>query len=488
MDSEKVVVNDAPALEKKSPRSQNSTSSPDFSTGETDFTTISAAEDRRLTTKLDLKVIPILGLLYLICFLDRTNIANARLAGLEKGLDMPKKGFNTALWIFYIPFVLAEVPSNIILALPYVKPNLWLGGMTFILGILSMCQGLTHSYEGLLALRFLMGIMEASLPAGAGLLIASYYRKKELALRFCLFLSLGLLGSCFSGLLAYALMDLDGKAGLEGWQWIFIVEGLATIVFSFIALVFVPHFPAKDSWLSETDRSRLLARLEADKGEASTINRPLIKVLFDPRIWSMTLLFFCADVSAGSLSSFNPTIVSQLGWTARRAQVMTMPIWIVGIIGPVTSAFLAGRWNSRAVFLAPAIICSLVGWVIHYVQLSYGVRYMAQFLISLGTFIQMSLYIGWLSANLRGPKELGVGTAIILGVGNCANFVSSNIFITTEAPRYPTGFSVGMALTALALPVLGGVVLWFWMHNKKIRARMAAGAVLDNQVDFIYVI
>ena len=71
--------------------------------------------------------------------------------------------------------------------------------LTALTGVLSMCQGLTHSYEGLLALRFLMGIMEASLPAGAGLLIASYYRKKEVTLRFCLFLSLGLLGSCFSG-------------------------------------------------------------------------------------------------------------------------------------------------------------------------------------------------------------------------------------------------------------------------------------------------
>ena len=133
MSLEKAVVPDI-STEKKFSPSQNSTSSPDISTGETDFTTISAAEDRRLTTKLDIKVIPILGLLYLICFLDRTNIANARLAGLEQGLNMPPKGFNTALWIFYIPFVLAEVPSNMILTLPKIKPNLWLGGLTFILG------------------------------------------------------------------------------------------------------------------------------------------------------------------------------------------------------------------------------------------------------------------------------------------------------------------------------------------------------------------
>lgn len=93
-----------------------------------------SAEERRLTTKIDIKLIPVLGLLYLICFLDRTNIANARLAGLEAGLNMPSNGFNTALWIFYIPFVLAEVPSNMIMSLAVIKPSIWLGGQTFILG------------------------------------------------------------------------------------------------------------------------------------------------------------------------------------------------------------------------------------------------------------------------------------------------------------------------------------------------------------------
>ena len=91
--------------------------------------------DRILSNKIDLKVLPILGLLYLICFLDRTNIANARIQGLEDGLKMPSTGYNTALWIFYIPFVLAEVPSNMVMSLPWIKPNLWLGGQTFILGM-----------------------------------------------------------------------------------------------------------------------------------------------------------------------------------------------------------------------------------------------------------------------------------------------------------------------------------------------------------------
>jgi hypothetical protein len=139
------------------------------------------------TTKLDLRLIPILGCTYTVLFLDRTNskfpllsqiiptsttliihykVANARIEGMEKSLRMPATGYNTALWIFYIPFVLVEIPSNMILSLPRVRPNLFLGSNMLILGVVASCQGLTGSYAGLLICRFLMGIFEATLPAG----------------------------------------------------------------------------------------------------------------------------------------------------------------------------------------------------------------------------------------------------------------------------------------------------------------------------------
>jgi MFS family permease len=99
-------------------------------------------------------------------------VANARIEGMEKGLHMPKNGYNTALWIFYIPFVLVEVPSNMIMSLPRVKPNLFLGCNMLILGVIATCQGLTGSYAGLLVCRFLMGIFEATLPAGESSLVS----------------------------------------------------------------------------------------------------------------------------------------------------------------------------------------------------------------------------------------------------------------------------------------------------------------------------
>ena len=112
------------------------------------------------------------------------------------------------------------MPSNLILNQGKIAPNYFLGGMTCLLGILGMCQGLTQSYGGLLALRFLMGALEASLPAGAAYMISIYYTKKEAAVRFAAFFNFALLGPFFSGLLAYAIENLDGTGGYEGWRWV----------------------------------------------------------------------------------------------------------------------------------------------------------------------------------------------------------------------------------------------------------------------------
>lgn len=169
-----------------------------------------------------------------------------------------------------------------------------------------------------------------------------------------------------------------------------------------------------------------------------------------------------------------------------------MPVWIVGIMGALCSCWLSGRINKRWPFILPAICVSLVGWVIHYKQVQPAqVRYLAQFLISFGTYITMPLYIGLLTANLRGRASRSFGTAIQLGLGNCANFVSSNIFITTQAPKYPVGFGTGLAITAFSFPLMLFVMLLFTIHNGKLAARSAdlgsdAGE-LDEHRDYVYI-
>jgi MFS family permease len=214
------------------------------------------------------------------------SVANARIEGLEQGLNMPPNGYNTCIWIFFIPFVLVEIPSNMIMSLPRVRPNVFLGINMLLLGIISTCQGLTASYGGLLALRFLMGIFEATLPAGAAFLIGEYYTRKEQSVRFAMFFTFGILGPCISGLLAYGIRNMNGLQGKEGWRWIFILEGIGTIGISFIVFLLVPNFPEKTKILSPADKAHLLEKLRRDRGDQKLDLKSVnwVKTLFDYKI------------------------------------------------------------------------------------------------------------------------------------------------------------------------------------------------------------
>ncbi|KAF2166673.1 hypothetical protein M409DRAFT_23304 [Zasmidium cellare ATCC 36951] len=455
--------------------------------GHLDVQTSDKSLDRRLLLKRDLVLLPSVGLLYMIMFLDRTNIANAKIEGLVQGLNMPSNGYSTALWIFYIPFILAEVPSNLILNQGKIPPNYFLGGMTCVLGILGMCQGLTASYGGLLALRFLMGALEAALPAGAAYMISIYYTKKEAAVRFAAFFNFALLGPFFSGLLAYAIVNLDGTGGYEGWQWIFIIEGLMTVFFGLIALIFTPNFPKKaQHWfLKPNEREYLIAKLEASRGleEKGSVadDVSIWKVLVDWRIHLFTLCFFCCDITASSISAFMTSILKELGWTSSRAQVMTMPVWGSGIFFTFLVTWTASRVNFRAPFILASTCSQLVGWAIMVAYVpAPGVRYAALFFMSIGTFPQMPLLMTWLSNNLRGRKYLAVGMAWQVGFGNRANFVSSNVFITGQAPRYRTGFANGLGWTCSGFALVCFTTLLLSIKNKRRADRVSRLSVEER--------
>ncbi|KAK7707546.1 hypothetical protein SLS64_007065 [Diaporthe eres] len=382
--------------------------------------------DKKLQWKRDLLLLPVLGTMYMLLFLDRTNIANARIEGLEAGLNMPPTGYSTALWIFYVPFVLAEVPSNLILIAGKIKPNYFLGGQMFLLG--------------------------------ATYMLSMYYTKRESSIRFAWFLNFALAGPIFSGLLAYGLVNLDGTGGLEGWRWIFVVEGLMTVGLAGVCTLLLPDFPQNaQSWfLKPQERDRLIDVLEASRGaetKGSAIDLiPLWKVLIDWRIHLFTWCFFCCDMTASSIAAFAPTILTELGWKSTTAQLMSMPIWGSGIMGSLSATWLAARFNLRGPFVLAGIFFQLIGWIIMHVYVPQpGVRYMALFFLSMGTFSQMPLLLGWLSANLRGRKFIAVGMAWMVGFGNCANFISANVFFKWESPRYPTGFTSGLAFTIVGL-------------------------------------
>ncbi|KAL7775455.1 hypothetical protein CFE70_009298 [Pyrenophora teres f. teres 0-1] len=259
---------------------------------DTDATIIDLVAEKKLLHKCDLHVLPPLFLLFLLAFLDRVNI------GLTEDLEMIGPNayhYNIALFIFFVPYVLFEVPSNLVLK--KLKPSTWLSLIMTLWGLSTIGMGLITNFEGLVAMRVLLGFFEAGLFPGCVYLISMYYKRYELQWRLTLFFSASIIAGAFGGLLAFAIAKMDGVAGYRAYRWIFIIEGIVTVVAGIITKFWVPDWPEDARFLNEEERALLLARLSADTGDAvmDRFDKRAAKRIFaDPKIYLGTLAYFGA--------------------------------------------------------------------------------------------------------------------------------------------------------------------------------------------------
>lgn len=301
-------------------------------------------------------------------------------------------------------------------------------------------------------------------------MLGQYYRRAEYGPRYAAFICAALIGSAVSSFLAYAINFMDGVSGLASWRWIFILEGLGGIVISLISFLVVPGFPAAATFLTSEEKELLLQRLEDERGVENTSMKGLdwIHLLTNWKIWMVTAMYFGANFSAASVSSFGPTVLNQLGWTANEANLHNIPIWLVGAAAAYGFSLWSAKINRRYPFIFVGFLLTVVGMAIQLTQVDPpAVRYFGMFLLAVGSFIQQTLAVVWLNNNLVGRPQRAVGAALELGFGNSCNFVVSNVFITTEAPEYPTAFKTGMAIT-VAGGVMGMVYFYLlWEQNRR---------------------
>lgn len=408
--------------------------------------------EKKLLWKVDCYVVPPLLILFLLSFLDRVNIGNAKIQGMTEELHLVGQDFNIALFIFFIPYILLEVPSNIIIR--KIAPSTWLCGTMFCWGVCTVGQGLVQNFGSLVALRFLLGIFEAGLVPGAVYLISMYYKRYELQWRLSIFFSAGILAGAFGGLFAYALAHMDGIGGYSGWRWIFIIEGLLTIVIAITFKFIVVGWPETATFLTEAERTLLLKRLALDVGEArmDILNRrSATRIFTDWKIWCGTLMYLGVVNTAYAVSFFIPTIINEMGYTAAMSQVRSIPIFIVAAVVALLVAWATDRVKHRYAFTIAGVVVGGIGYVILLCQSSVtvGVKYMACFFITTGGYMTMPILWVWLNNNMGGHYKRSIAAALQIGLGNAGGIVASNIFITNEAPYYRTGYGASLAMLLL---------------------------------------
>ena len=225
-----------------------------------------------LVRKIDFRLLPMIIIMYIMNYLDRNNIAAARLAGLQDppskgGLNLTSTQYLTALSILFVGYLLMQVPSNLFLN-KIGKPALYLPTVMIIWGVISSATAGAKSYGGLIAIRFFLGFVEAAYFPGCLFFLSSWYTRKELGFRTAMLYSGALISGAFSGLITAGIKHgLDGARGIRAWRWMFIIEGVITIFIAFCAYFALPNFPRTTSWLTEEERQLAIWRLEEDIGE-----------------------------------------------------------------------------------------------------------------------------------------------------------------------------------------------------------------------------
>ncbi|KAJ3521096.1 hypothetical protein NM208_g13450 [Fusarium decemcellulare] len=439
--------------------------------------------------QMDLRLIPMLALLYLLSFLDRGNIGNAKIEGLQEDLKMTPDQYNWCLTVFFFTYAAFEVPSNLLLK--KLRPSVWLPTIMVAWGLVMTLMGIVQNYHGLLIARIFLGVTEAGLFPGVAYYLTMWYCRHEIQFRQALFFSAASIAGAFSGLLAFAIAKMDGVGGLKGWRWIFILEGIVTVLVAIWAFWALYDFPETAKFLTEDERAFVVFRLKyqgqkkasgQEQGATTRVAQAdefkwdyVWSAFRDWQIWVNIFVYWGIVCPLYGISLFLPTIIRNLGYSSSKAQLMTVPIYITAAIIAVIVAWTSDRVGKRSPFIVVFLCIMIVGFSMCISTSNPKVVYGGVFIAACAIYPAFPGVISWLANNLAGSYKRSVGMAIQIGVGNLGGAMASNFYRQKDGPHYILGH--GLELGFISAGIIAALILIFSYDriNKSRERKMAAG-------------
>ncbi|RSL40128.1 hypothetical protein CEP53_013572 [Fusarium sp. AF-6] len=430
-----------------------------------------------LLRKQDARIIPLAAGIYLLCYLDRSNIGNAKVLNSSTKHDllsetgMSNFDYTIALMVFLIAYALFEVPSNYFLK--RMKPSRWISFLMFSWGTITMCLGAAHNYGSVTALRFLLGVFEAGLFPGLVYYLTFWYRPEERSLRVATILASATLAGAFGGAIAYGVGHMNQVSGLSGWRWLFILEGIPSVVSAVLVWFCLPDYPETAKWLSLEEKDLAAARLaeQGSHGSSKSMTWEDAKsTLLEWRLWCHYLIYFGISAPFSSLSLFTPSITAGLGFADLRAQLMTVPPYAAAYVVTLLVSWSADRYNARALHSAAFSLIGAVGFIASAVlpASSYSPRYGCLIVAACGSFACIPPLLGWLSSNLQSTAAIGLAIALNISMGAPGQIVGVWIYKAEEAKKgYPTGHWTNAGLLLFVSVGCIGMHFYYVWRNRR---------------------
>ncbi len=444
-----------------------------------------AEEESHVLRKLDRRLTLFLALLYLLSFLDRSNIGNARIAGLDSALSLSSGQYDWLLTAFYITYIGFEW---MILLYKLLPAHAYISLCVLCWGLVASLQSVATSFSQLLVLRACLGVTEAAFGPGVPFYMTFFYKRHELAYRVGLQISAAPLATSFASSLAWLIVWITGKIGvIESWRALFLVEGFPSVLVAVWAWWWIPDSPNTARWLSPRERRVATLRMQAERDKLASVNevqgltpkhtgidvKEILRTLTDPKSYMTALMFFSVNVSFASLPVFLPTIINSMAFSPLASQALAAPPYLCAFVFVLLVGYYSDKIpDSRGIFIVAVALLSSASYALIAIagalEQTIGVvgsitmRYIAIYGAATGLFSAVTLIITWTLNNQESSTGKGTGMVVLNVVGQCGPLLGVHLFPRAQGPHYIQGMAVcagfmsGVAILAVALRVYLG--------------------------------
>ncbi|KAI5272057.1 MFS transporter [Aureobasidium subglaciale] len=429
-----------------------------------------AVLNKRVLRKLDWKFLPCITAMLLMNYLDRINVSNARLAGMQEDLGMNDVLWSTGISMFYVGYIISQIPANVIIAKG--NPRILLPCCMLMWSAVTICMPAMTSGWSFCVCRFLVGLTEGPFLPAVSLMTSSWYTKHESPLRMSIWHAGTIISNMISGLLAAAILGhMDDLANLHSWQWFIILEGIVSILIALTGFWLLPNWPGNTGTYfftpeeSEMAQWRVLVSAggvsEDDEGDYwGGVNQ----AVRDPFTWMFASLHF-ALIIAQSFKDFFPSIMATLGFSKIVTYLVQAPPYLIAYFVTVGVSWSSGRHLEHCWHIIGSIIVCLVGAVTLISTLNTGARYFALILVCSGSFVGLNIQISWETTVVPRPRTK---RAALIAIANCVSSVSHwfspYFFLSSQEPRYQTGG--GVIIAGCGLTIISCLVARWWCIRK----------------------
>jgi MFS family permease len=399
---------------------------------------------------------------------------NARLAGFEKELGLTGYDYNAVLSVFYVSYIVFEIPSN--MACKWIGPGWFIPAISLGFGVCSICTAFVTNFSAACGVRFLLGLFEAGMLPGIAYYMSRWYRRSELAFRLSLYIVMAPLAGAFGGLLASGILALDHFGGLHTWKMIFAIEGIITCGLSLIAFFTLTDRPETARWLTQDEKDLAIARVKSERVGTTEVldeinKKKTLRGIFGPVTLATSFIFLLDNITVQGLAFFAPTIVRTI-YKDRATdtvflQLRTVPPYVVGAFFTVLIPFLSWRFDRRTHFMIISAPFMMVGYIMFLASTEPMVRYGATFIIASGAFSFGALCNAQVSANVVSDtaRSSAIGTNVMLG--NIGGLISTWSFLPFDTPNFRIGNGLNLATSSLILLLSILLLLWMKLDNKR---------------------